>query len=77
MLGLFHIRWLNPPELITVIEGQVHMFVKSLTRTSEDPAVLQDIFYPMVSALQHLAAPSHSHDCSSSKSVPTGKIWDP
>ena len=68
MLGLFHIRWLNPPELITVIEGEVHVFVKSLERTNEDPAILQDIFYPMVCVLQHLAAPSHSHDCYSTKS---------
>ena len=68
MLWLFHILWLKPPELITVIEGQVHMFVKSLKRTNEDLAILQDTLYPMVSVLQHLAAPSHSHDYYSTKS---------
>ena len=51
---------LDLPELITITEDQVHMFVKGLKGANEDPAILQDTSHPIVNVLQHLAALSHS-----------------
>ncbi|TEA41957.1 hypothetical protein DBR06_SOUSAS19910027, partial [Sousa chinensis] len=61
---------LDLPELITITEDQVHMFVKGLKGANEDPAILQDTSHPIVNVLQHLAALSHTsyHDCCSTKS---------
>jgi hypothetical protein len=58
---LFRVLWLDLPELITVTEDQIHMFVKSLESPDEYPAVLQDASHPVVNVLQHLAALAHSH----------------
>lgn len=54
-LWLFCILWLDLPELVTIIEDQIHMFVKSLEGAKEDAAVLQDAAHSVVNVLQHLA----------------------
>lgn len=65
---------LDLPELVTITEDQVHVFVKSLKGADEDAAVLQDAAHPVVNVLQHLAALSHSHDCRSTKSNVHSKV---
>ena len=50
---------LDLPELITVTEDQIHMFVKSFKGANEDSAILQDTPHPVVNVLQHLAALAH------------------
>lgn len=50
---------LDLPELVTVTQDQVHVFVKGLEGADEDPAVLQDAPHPEVNVLQHLTALTH------------------
>jgi len=50
---------LDLPELITVTEDEVHVFVEGLEGSNEDPPVLQDAPHPEVNVLQHLAALTH------------------
>ncbi len=50
---------LDLPELVTVAQDQVHVFVEGLKGADEDPSVLQDAPHPEVDVLQHLAALTH------------------
>lgn len=50
---------LDLAELITVAQDEVHVFVKGLEGSDENPPVLQDAPHPEVNVLQHLAAFSH------------------
>lgn len=50
---------LDLPELVTVAEDQVHVFVKGLEGANEDPSILQDAPHPVVDVLQHLTALTH------------------
>ena len=50
---------LDLPELVTVTQDQVHVFVEGLEGADEDASVLQDAPHPEVDVLQHLAALTH------------------
>lgn len=50
---------LDLPELITVTQDQVHVFVKGLEGANEDATILQNAPHPEVDVLQHLTALPH------------------
>jgi hypothetical protein len=70
----FCILQLDLPELITITEDQIHMFVKSLEGANENPSVLQDTAHCTVNGLQHLAPLTLSHDCWSTIAILNSKI---
>lgn len=53
------LRILDLPEFITVAQDEVHVFVKGLEGSNENPSILQDAPHPEVDVLQHLTAFPH------------------
>lgn len=50
---------LDLPELVTVTQDQVHVFVEGLKGADEDATILQNAPHPEVDVLQHLTALPH------------------